>query len=158
MGPARLYTGLSVANLLQHASRILQILREQILLLRDFCHQYAELVTDVTDGVVLRTLTPVAELRSNALRFPASGLVGADGMVLGLDELVQALGKLRLWNICLVLLRNYRLFSFVTCCMPRRLLIVKRCFGADLSPLSLFFERIEAERFLHQHQQEEVVI
>lgn len=87
----RLHRALRVTDLLQHAPTVLQVLREQLLLLRDFRQQHAELVADVADSVVLRALAPLAQLTCDRLRLTARRLVRADLVVLRLDELVQLL-------------------------------------------------------------------
>ena len=94
--PAGLDRALGVANLLQHASAVLEVLRKQVLLLRDFGQQHAQLVADVRQGVVLGALAPFAELAGDAVGLAAGGLVGADLVVLRLDQLVQLLGQLGL--------------------------------------------------------------
>lgn len=92
----RLHAALDITNLLQHPPRVFQVLREPILLLRNLRQQHPELVTDVAHGVILGALAPVTQLRRDALRLAAGRLVGADGMVFGLDQLVEALRKLGL--------------------------------------------------------------
>lgn len=87
---------LGVPDLLQDTPRILQVLREQIFLLRHLGQQHAELVADLTDGIVVGALAPLAQLGGDGLRLLAGLLVGADGVVLRLDEGVEALGQLGL--------------------------------------------------------------
>jgi len=92
----RLNRALSVADLLQNTPAFLHALGQGVLLLCDFGQQHAQLVGDLGDGVIARLLTPVAELRGDRSLLLGSVLVGTDGMVLGLDQLVQLLGQLGL--------------------------------------------------------------
>jgi hypothetical protein len=55
-----------------------------------------------------------------------------------------------------VLISLYSRLDNSGCCMPRRLLIVNRCFDPDLSLLSPFFERIDAARFLRHRSEHSV--
>ena len=93
---AGLYTTLGVSDLLQDTSVVLQVLRIEVLLFTDLGHQHADLVGQVGDGVIVGRLAPVRELRRDRDTFPTSGLVGTDSVVLGLDELEQLLGQVRL--------------------------------------------------------------
>jgi len=93
---ARLHTTLGVSNLLQDTSVILQVLRIEVLLFTNLRHQHADLVGQVGDGVIIGRLAPVRELRCDRNSFPASGLVSTDSVVLGLDELEELLGQVRL--------------------------------------------------------------
>ena len=93
---AWLDAALSVSDLLQNASVVLQVLRKEVLLFTDLRHQHADLVGQVGNGVVVGGLAPVGELRCDRDSFATSSLVGADSMVLGLDELEELLGQLRL--------------------------------------------------------------
>lgn len=69
---------------------------EQVLLLCDLCKQHSKLVADVAQSIVVGALAPFAELSSNGGTLFGSCLVGVNSMVLRLDELVEALGQLRL--------------------------------------------------------------
>ena len=93
---AGLHRALRVANLLQHATAILKSLGKQVLLLSNLRQQYTKLVADITQGLVVGALAPLAELASNGSALFGSLLVGIDCMVLGLDELVELLGQLGL--------------------------------------------------------------
>lgn len=96
MRPTRLHATLRIANLLQHPPTVLQPLRIQILLLRNLRQQHAQLVADVAHGFILRALAPLAQLAGDRGGFLGRGFVGADGVVFGLDEAVEALGELGL--------------------------------------------------------------
>jgi hypothetical protein len=62
---AWLYAALSISDLLQDASVILEILCKQVFLLPNLRQEDAELVGDVRDRVVVRRLTPVRKLRGD---------------------------------------------------------------------------------------------
>ena len=94
--PARLHAALHVADLLQHTPVVLQVLREAIFLLPELAQEHAQLVRDVADALVRRALAPVGQLAGDRNALAAGGLVGADGMVLGLYELVEFLRELGL--------------------------------------------------------------
>lgn len=87
---------LGIPDLLQNTPRVLQVLREQILLLRNLGEQDAQLVRDVADGLILGALAPLAQLGRDALALAAGLLVGAYGMVFRLDQGAQLLGQLGL--------------------------------------------------------------
>jgi hypothetical protein len=94
--PARLHRALSIPDLLQHASRVLESLREQIFLLGDLGKQYAKLVANVGEGIVVGALAPVAQLGGDRGALLGRILICRDGVVLRLDQLVQSLGQLGL--------------------------------------------------------------
>lgn len=94
--PGRRNARLGVPDLFQHTPRVLQVLRKQILLLRNLGEQDSELVRDVAHGLILGALAPFAQLRRDALALAAGLLVGADGMVFRLDQRAQLLGELGL--------------------------------------------------------------
>jgi len=96
MRPTWLHTTLRISNLLQNPPTILQTLRIQILLLRNLRQQHPQLVTYITNSIILGALAPLAQLARDRSRFFGGGFVGADGVVLGLDEAVEALGELGL--------------------------------------------------------------
>lgn len=96
MIPARLHRALGIADLFQHTAVVLQVLGKLVLLLGHLGHQHAQLVAHIADGLVARGLAPLAQLGGDAGALAARGLVGADGVVLRLDQLVQALRQLRL--------------------------------------------------------------
>lgn len=89
----RLDGTLGVANLLQDGTIILEVLSKQILLLAHLGQQDADLVGDVGDGVIARGLAPVGDLGGDGDSFARGGLVGADGMVLGFDDLEELLAE-----------------------------------------------------------------
>jgi hypothetical protein len=62
---AWLYAALSISDLLQDTSVILEILCKQVFLLPNLRQEDAELVGDVRDRVVVRRLTPVRKLRGD---------------------------------------------------------------------------------------------
>jgi len=66
---------------------------EQVFLLSDLREQHTKLVADIAQGLVVGALAPFAELAGNGSALLGSLLVGVDRMVLGLDELVELLGK-----------------------------------------------------------------
>lgn len=94
--PTRLHRTLRIANLLQNTPTILQTLRIQILLLRDLRQQHAQLVANIAHGLILCALAPLAQLAGDRSGFFGGGLIGADGVVLRLDQTVEALGELGL--------------------------------------------------------------
>lgn len=96
MCTTRLHRALRVTDLLQHASAVLQALREQVLLLRDLSQQHTKLVADIAQSLVVGALSPLAQLSSDRSTLLGSILVRADSMVLRLDEPVKALRQLRL--------------------------------------------------------------
>lgn len=96
MRPTRLHRTLSVPNLLQNPPTILQPLRIQILLLRNLRQQNTQLITDIAHGLILSALAPLAQLSGNGGGLLGRIFVGADGVVLGLDEAVEPLGELGL--------------------------------------------------------------
>lgn len=89
--PTRLHRALRIPNLLQHAAIILQVLGKDVFLLAEFGQEHAQLVGDVGDGVVARRLAPVGELGGDGDAFAAGRLVGADAVVLALDDFVELL-------------------------------------------------------------------
>ena len=91
-----LHGALSVTDLLQDTAAILQALSKQVFLLCDLSQQHAELVADVAQCVVVGTFAPLAQLSSNRSTLFRSILISVDSVVLGLDELVETLGKLGL--------------------------------------------------------------
>jgi hypothetical protein len=93
---AGLHRALSVTDLLQHTATVLKSLGEQVLLLCDLRQQYAKLVTDIAEGIVVGALAPLAQLSSNGSSLLGSILVSVDSMVLRLDQLVELLGQLGL--------------------------------------------------------------
>jgi len=95
---AGLYGALGVTDLLEYASALLQVGGEAVFLLGDLGKQDTELVGNVRDGIVASLLTPVAELRRNVCLLFRSSLVGANAVVLGLDQSVELLGKVGLVN------------------------------------------------------------
>lgn len=96
MRPTRLHRTLRIPNLLQHPPTILQPLRIQVLLLRDLRQQHAQLITDVAHSLILGALAPLAQLARDRGGLLGGILVGADGVVLRLDEAVEPLGELGL--------------------------------------------------------------
>lgn len=94
--PRRLNGALGVPNLLQETSAVLQALSKGVLLLCNLSQQHAELVGYVGDSIVASLLTPVAKLRGDGCLLLRCVLVGSDGVVLGLDQLVQLLGEVGL--------------------------------------------------------------
>ena len=96
--PTWLYTRLGVSNLLEYATRVLQVLREEVLLISNLGQKDSKLVAHFADSIVISALAPLAQLIGDALGFTSSRFVGSDRMILGLDELVQFLGELRLLN------------------------------------------------------------
>lgn len=96
MRTAGLHRALCITDLLQHAAAILQSLSKQVLLLCDLRQQHSKLVADIAQSVVVSALSPLAKLSCNGSTLLGSCFVGVDGMVLGLDELVEALGELGL--------------------------------------------------------------
>ena len=95
---AGLNGALGVTNLLEYASALLQVGRKAVFLLGDLGKQDTELVGDVRDGIVASFLTPVAELRRNVCLLLRGSLVGANAVVLGLDQSVELLGEVGLVN------------------------------------------------------------
>ena len=96
LGPvvsAWLDTLLSVANSLEDRPRLVQVVRILVLLLANLAQENANLVGEVRDGLISGLLTPFRELGSNGDALLACGLIGADQVVLGLDELEEALSK-----------------------------------------------------------------
>lgn len=93
---ARLDALLGVADGLEDVPGVVEIVRVQVLLLAELAEQDADLVGEVGDGVVVGLLAPLGELRRNGDALLAGGLVGADQIVLGLDESVEPLGELGL--------------------------------------------------------------
>jgi hypothetical protein len=91
--PARLHRALRIPDLLQHAPVVFQVLREHVFLLAQLGQQHPKLVRDVRDGVVARRLAPVGKLGCDGDAFPAGGLVGADAVVLALDDFEQLLAE-----------------------------------------------------------------
>jgi len=95
---ARLHALLRVADRLEDIPGIIEIVRIQVLLLAQLAEQDADLVGEVGDGVVVGLLAPLGELRGDGDALFARGLVGADQIILGLDEPVETLGELGLAN------------------------------------------------------------
>jgi hypothetical protein len=96
VGAAGLHRTLRVADLLQHTSAVFKSLGEQVLLFSNLSQQYSQLVADVAECLIVGALAPLAQLSGDVGALLGSILVCADRMVLGLDELVQALGELGL--------------------------------------------------------------
>lgn len=94
--PARLDALLCVSDRLQHRPGIIQVVRVDILLLAQLAENNADLIGELRDGIVAGLLTPFGELRANGETLFACGFVGADEVVLGLDEAEEFLGQLRL--------------------------------------------------------------
>ena len=92
----RLYTPLGVPNHLHHPPILLQPARKPILLFPQLAQNHPQLIADVADGLIPGRFPPVAQLARDADPFAGSRLVGADGVVLGFDELVELLGELGL--------------------------------------------------------------
>jgi hypothetical protein len=93
---AGLHRALRIANLLQHATAVLQSLGEQVLLLSNLRQQHTKLVADIAQGLVVGALAPLAQLSGNGSTLFGSLFVSVDRMVLRLDELVELLGQLGL--------------------------------------------------------------
>jgi len=87
---------LSVTDLFEYSSALLQVGGETVFLFSDLGKQDTELVGNVGDGVVTSFLTPVAQLRGNVCLLFGRGLVCANAVVLGLDQGVQLLGEVGL--------------------------------------------------------------
>lgn len=87
---------LRVANLLQHDAIFLEILSEGILLLADLSHQDSHLVGDIGDGIVVSPFTPFGQLGRNGHALATGLLMGTNGSILVLDDLVQLLAQLGL--------------------------------------------------------------
>ena len=96
VGAAGLHRTLRVTDLLQHTSAVFKSLGEQVLLFSNLSQQYSQLVADVAECLIVGALAPLAQLSGDVGALLGSILVCADRMVLGLDELVQALGELGL--------------------------------------------------------------
>lgn len=96
VGAAGLHRALRVTDLLQHTSAVFESLGEQIFLLSNLRQQYSELVADVAECLIVGALAPLAQLSGDVGALFGSILVCTDRMVLGLDELVEALGELGL--------------------------------------------------------------
>lgn len=96
MGTAGLHRALRVADLLQHTSAVFESLGEQVFLLSNLRQQYSELVADIAESLIVGALAPLAQLSGDVGALLGSILVCADSMVLGLDELVEALRELGL--------------------------------------------------------------
>jgi hypothetical protein len=96
VGTTGLHRALRVTDLLQHTSAVFKSLSEQIFLLSDLRQQYSQLVADIAECLVVSALAPLAQLASNVGTLLGRILVCANSMVLGLDELVKALGELGL--------------------------------------------------------------
>ena len=96
VGAAGLHRALRVTDLFQHTSAVFESLCEQVLLLSNLRQQYSQLVADIAQSLVVGALAPLAQLSGDVGALLGSILVCADRMVLGLDELVQALGELGL--------------------------------------------------------------
>jgi hypothetical protein len=94
--PAWLDTLLGVSDRLQHRPGIVQVVRIDIFLLAQLAEQNADLVGELRDGIVAGLLAPVGELGADREALLACGFVGADEVVLGLDETEEFLGQLRL--------------------------------------------------------------
>lgn len=94
VSPGGGHTGLSVPNLLQDASAVLQVLGIQIFLFGNLGQQDTKLVADVAHGLVFSALAPLAQLGCDALRLLSGLLKGADGVVLRLDQQTKLLGEL----------------------------------------------------------------
>lgn len=69
---------LGVADALQDATTLLEILAKDLFLLRNFGEQDAELVGEVGDGVVVGLLTPVGQLAGNGGALATGRLVSTD--------------------------------------------------------------------------------
>ena len=89
----RLYTPLCIPNHLHHPPILLQPTRKPILLFPQLTQNHPQLVANVADGLIPGRFPPIAQLTRDADPFAGSGLVGADGVVFGFDELVQLLGE-----------------------------------------------------------------
>jgi hypothetical protein len=96
VGAAGLHRALRVTDLFQNTSAVFESLCEQVLLLSNLRQQYSQLVADIAQSLVIGALAPLAQLSGDVGALLGSILVCADRMVLGLDELVQALGELGL--------------------------------------------------------------
>lgn len=89
---ARLDTTLCIPYLLEHGSGVLEVLAEQVFLLRNLRQEHSKLVADVTYSVVICRLTPVTELARYRRPLAACCFVRADTMALGFDEFIEFLG------------------------------------------------------------------
>lgn len=90
--PARLDTLLRVSDRLQDRPGIIQVVRIDVLLLAQLAEQHTNLVGKLGDGIISGLLAPVGELCANGETLFAGGFVGADEVVLGLDEAEELLG------------------------------------------------------------------
>lgn len=70
----------------------------EVLLLANLAEKNADLVRKIRDGIVTSLLTPLGELGSDGDALFASGLVGADEVVLGLDKSEETASKV--WLTC----------------------------------------------------------
>ena len=96
MIPTRLHAPLHIPDRLQQTPGLLQVLRENVLLLGHLAHQHPKLVADIRHCVVTGFLAPLGELGGNGGAFPAGGFVRSDGMGLGFDELEDLLAQVGL--------------------------------------------------------------
>lgn len=67
-----------------------------ILLLTNFTENDADLVRDITDGLIASALSPLGKLLGNGHALAASRLVGANEFVFRLDELEELAAELGL--------------------------------------------------------------
>jgi hypothetical protein len=88
---ARLDTAFRIPDLLQNTPIILQSLGKVLLLLSHLGEQDAQLVADLGHSIIASFLAPFGQLRRNGQAFAPRRLIGLDGVVFALDDLVQLL-------------------------------------------------------------------